>query len=139
MYLPSASQFWLDYGIPLSRNVPNALTARIAPNVIKYLRFSYRVNLIMHNPEVASYRCPMLLLTKSKMFVLGSAILPQVRTYYSCVLMILHNRSLHIQSREKRLVCNYENFLPALAQLFCLALPGSSLSIYACLIPEPCR
>ena len=36
MSLLSASQFWLDYGRPLSPNVPHAEAAKIALKVSKY-------------------------------------------------------------------------------------------------------
>ena len=44
MFLPSASQFWLDYGRPLSPNVHNTETAMIGSKVIKCIYLCCKVN-----------------------------------------------------------------------------------------------
>ena len=39
----------------------------------------------------------------------------------------------------KRPVCGCEKFVPALAYLFCMALPGSCLARFAYFLPDLCK
>ena len=45
---------------------------------------------------------------------------------------------IRVQRFTKRLVRGWVKFVPALAYLFCLALPGSCLTIFAFFFPGPC-
>ena len=44
----------------------------------------------------------------------------------------------HVQGWPKRLVRGCEKFVPALAKLLCLALPGSCLARFACFFADLC-
>ena len=51
----------------------------------------------------------------------------------------LDERAVGIQRSAKRLVRGCEKFVPALAYLLCLPLPGSCLARFAYLLADLCR